>query len=202
MPKHRLRATLLIAIVVVIIAYAEGREQQTNPQQPGPSESREGAVRNPEAAALARTAGNSEALSQMEQSAECATKEGASTDGSARIGDFVRPDGAPDYEIIPFTVDQEHANREGARAAELLVDTQTKSEADYLLIARDIKARYSEYDAVTVQFTDLSAQGIPYNGGALIFNTPCGALHLGYVYGPPNRDGYVVAAGAPPALYP
>ena len=48
MPKHRLRATLLIAIVVVIIAYAEGREQQTNPQQPGPSESREeGAVRNP-----------------------------------------------------------------------------------------------------------------------------------------------------------
>ena len=203
MPKHRLRATLLIAVVVVvIIACAEGWEQQ-GPGATRASKSREdGAVRPTEATVPAETAGNWGALSQMKQSAVCATGEGASTDGSARIGNFVRPDGAPDYEIIPSRLDQEHANREGARTAELLVDTRTKSEADYVLIARDVKARYSEYDAVTIQFTDLSVQGIPYNGGALIFNTPCGALHLGYVYGPPNRDGYVVAAGAPPALYP
>jgi len=55
---------------------------------------------------------------------------------------------------------------------------------------------------VMAEFTDLSVDGIPYDGGALIFNTPCGALSLGYVYGPPNTDGYVVAAGAPPPLHP
>jgi hypothetical protein len=55
---------------------------------------------------------------------------------------------------------------------------------------------------VMAEFTDLSVDGIPYDGGALIFNTPCGALSLGYVYGPPNTDGYVVAAGAPLPLYP
>ena len=66
------------------------------------------------------------------------------------------------------------------------MDTRTKSEEGYALIARDIKARYSGYDAVTVKFTDLSVEGLPYNGGALIFNTPCGALVLGYVYGSPN----------------
>ena len=53
-------------------------------------------------------------------------------------------------------------------------DTRTKSEAGYALIARDIKARYSGYDAVTVEFTDLRVEGLAYNGGALTFNTPGG----------------------------
>jgi hypothetical protein len=108
----------------------------------------------------------------------------------------------PDYEIFDLTVNQERAGREGVRVAELMVNTRTKSEAAYTLIAREIKARYSGYDAVMVEFTDLSVEIIPYNGGALIFNTPCGALSLGYVYGPPNTNGYVVAALRPPPLYP
>ncbi|MCA1606893.1 MAG: hypothetical protein LC775_15810 [Acidobacteria bacterium] len=189
------------------MACEESQVQQTDPEQQGsgvteaPRSEEEGAVRYAEATALVE-AGNPDALAQTKQSAACTTREGRSPDGSARIGDFVRPDSVPGYEIFDLPVDQERAGREGARVAELLVDTRTKSEADYALIARDIKVRYSGYDAVMVEFTDLSVEGIPYNGGALIFNTPCGALSLGYVYGPPNTDGYVVAAGGPPPLYP
>jgi hypothetical protein len=127
---------------------------------------------------------------------------GREPDGSARIGNFIRPESVPDYEILDLTADQKRAAREGARVAEFLVHTRTKREADYALIARDIKARYSGYDAVVIEFTDLRSEWIPYNGGALIFNTPCGALSLGYVYGPPNSDGFVAEAGAPPPLYP
>ena len=206
MPKYRLQAAMLIAIGVVVMACEEGQVQQTDPEQlgsgvTGAPRSEEGSVRYAQATALVE-AGNADALAQTKQSALCATRESRSPDGSARIGDFIPPDSVPDYEIFELTVDQERAGREGARVAELLVDTRTKSEVDYNLIARDIKARYSGYDAVVVEFTDLSAERIPYNGGALIFNTPCGALSLGYVYGPPNTNGYVVAAGAPPPLYP
>jgi hypothetical protein len=208
MPKHHLRAAMLIAIVaVVVIAYEESQVQQSDPGQQGSDVSGalrsegEGAVRHTEATAPVES-GNSNALAQTNLSALCTTRGGRSPNGSARIGDFTPPDDVPDYEILPVTVERERASQEGARAAELLVDTRAKSEADYALIARDIKIRYSEYDVVTVQFTDLSVEGIPYNGGALIFNSPCGALYLGCVYGPPNRDGYVLAAGAPPALYP
>lgn len=207
MPKHRIRAAMLITLAVVVMACEEGQVQQTDPEQQGfgvagaSRSEEEGAVRYAEAPALAE-AGNFNALAQTNLSAVCTARENRSPDGSARIGDFVRPESVPDYEILDLTADQERAGREGARVAELLVDTQTKSEVDYNLITRDIKARYSRYDAVVVEFTDLSAETIPYNGGALIFNTPCGALSLGYVYGPPNTDGYVVEAGAPPALYP
>ena len=161
----------------------------------------EGAVRSGVVPALVE-AGNFNALSQTNLSAVCTTREDGSPDGSARIGNFIRPESAPHYEILDLTADQERAAREGARVAELLVYTRTKSEADYALIARDIKARYSGYDAVVIEFTDLRSEWIPYNGGALIFNTPCGALSLGYVYGPPNSDGFVAEAGAPPPLYP
>jgi hypothetical protein len=207
MPKHRLRATMLIVVGVVVMACEEGQVKQTDPEQQrsGVTEvprSEEGAVRYAEATPLVEAGGNPDALSQTKLSAVCTTREGRSPDDSAWIGDFVPPHSVPDYKILDLTVDQERAGREGARVAELLVDTRTKSEADYALIARDIKARYSGYAAVMVEFTDLSVEGIPHNGGALIFNTACGALYLGYVYGPPNTDGYVVAAGAPPSLYP
>ena len=207
MPKHWVRAAMLIAIVVVVMACEEGQVQQTDPEQQGSSvtgasrSEEEGAVHHAEATTLVES-GNPDALAQTKLSAVCTTRESTSPEGSARIGDFVPPHSVPDYKILDLIGDQERAGREGARVAELLVDTRTKSEADYALIARDIKARYSGYDAVIVEFTDLSVEGIPYNGGALIFNTPCGALSLGYVYGPPNTAGYVVAAGAPPPLYP
>ncbi len=206
MPKHRLRAAMFIVIGVVVVACEEGQVQQTDSEQQqsgliGAPRSEEGGVRYAEATALDE-ARNADALAQTEQSGLCATRESRSPDVSARIGDFILPDIVPDYEIFELTVDQERAGREGARVAVLVVNTRTKSEAGYTLIAREIKARYSGYDAVMVEFTDLSVEIIPYNGGALIFNTPCGALSLGYVYGPPNTNGYVVATGAPPPLYP
>jgi hypothetical protein len=200
MPKHRLRVAIVIAIAVVVMACEEGRVQQTDPEQQGFGVTE--APRSEEVGTALVEAGNPDALAQAKQSAVCTTREGRSPGGSARIGDFIPPESVPDYEILELTEDQERAGREGARLAELLVDTRTKSEAGYTLIAGDIKARYSGYDAVMVEFTDLSVEGIPYNGGALIFNTPCGAVSLGYVYGPPNTDGYAVAAGAPPPLSP
>ena len=198
---------MFIVIAVVITACEEGRVQQTDPEQQGSGvtgafrSEQEGAVRSGVAPALVE-AGNFNALSQTNLSAVCTTREDGCPDGSGRIGNFIRPESVPDYEILDLTADQERAAREGARVAELLVCTRTKSEADYALIARDIKARYAGYDAVVIEFTDLRSEWIPYNGGALIFNTPCGALSLGYVYGPPNSDGFVAEAGAPPPLYP
>jgi hypothetical protein len=207
MPKHRFRAAMFIVIAVVVTACEEGRVQQTDPEQQGSGvtgafrSEQEGAVRSGVAPALVE-AGNFNALSQTNLSAVCTAREDGSPDGSGRIGNFIRPESVPDYEILDLTADLERAAREDARVAEFLVHTRTKSEADYALIARDIKARYSGYDAVVIEFTDLRSEWIPYNGGALIFNTPCGALSLGYVYGPPNSDGFVAEAGAPPPLYP
>jgi hypothetical protein len=95
--------------------------------------------------------------------------------------------------------------REGARAARLLIDTRSREEEEFVLIARDLKFRYSDYDAVTVEFTDTedllfynddptTRDLLAYYGGALIFNTYDGVQYLGYVYGPPNMDGYYVKA--------
>ena len=47
---------------------------------------------------------------------------------------------------------------------------RSRSEEDFTLIARDLKARYSNYDAISAQFTDTSDL-FDYNGVALIFNT-------------------------------
>ncbi len=105
-----------------------------------------------------------------------------------RIGSFERPEGVPPYE----TLVEESADRGCTRAVRLLVDTPAADEAGYALIARDIKARYADLDAVTVEFTDTS-RAFSHNGSALIFNTPGGSYFMGYVYGPPNDDGYYVA---------
>ena len=106
-----------------------------------------------------------------------------------RIGSFERPEGVPPYETL---VEEPADSRGCARAVRLLVDTRADSEAGYSLIARDIKARYADLDAVTVEFTDTS-RAFSHNGSALIFNTPGGSYFMGYVYGPPNDDGYYVA---------
>jgi hypothetical protein len=106
-----------------------------------------------------------------------------------RIGSFERPEEVPEYEILESLP----ADRDGAHAARLLVDTRSRSEEDFTLIARDLKARYSNYDAVSAQFTDTS-DVLDYNGVALIFNTPAGAYYIGYFFGPPNNRGYYVKA--------
>lgn len=106
-----------------------------------------------------------------------------------RIGSFEKPESVPEYGIL----EKKPGEREDACGVRLLVDTQVRSEPDFTLITRDIKARYAEYDAVSMEFTDTAA-AFSYNGGAVIFNTPDGAYYIGYIYGPPNNKGYIVRA--------
>ena len=127
---------------------------------------------------------------------------GTGPDGGAlKIGDFETPERVPEYEVLEKHLD----TRDGARALRLLIDTRSREERYFVLIARDLKSRYSDYDAVSVQFTDtedvlfynddpLTRDLLVHYGGALIFNTYEGAYYLGYIYGPPNMDGYYVEA--------
>ena len=128
----------------------------------------------------------------------------APDEGDLKIGSFEAPESVPDYEILEERV----IERDGARAARLLVDTRSRAEEDFVLITRDLKARYSDYDAVSAVFTDtedvlfydgdkldpLTRDVLAFYGGALIFNTYDGVYYLGYVYTPPNTDGYYVKA--------
>jgi hypothetical protein len=127
---------------------------------------------------------------------------GSGTDGGdPKIGSFEAPERVPEYEVLEKTLD----SRDGARAVRLLIDTRVREEEYFVLIARDLKARYSDYDAVSVQFTDTedllfynddprTRDLLAYYGGALIFNTYDGVRYLGYIYGPPNMHGYYVRA--------
>ena len=121
--------------------------------------------------------------------------------GDLKIGDFEAPERVPDYEVLEKSLD----SRDGARAVRLLVDTRSREEEEFVRIARDLKSRYSDYDAVSVEFTDtedvlfynddpITRDLLAYYGGALIFNTYEGVEYLGYIYGPPNTDGYYVKA--------
>ena len=121
--------------------------------------------------------------------------------GDLKIGDFEAPERVPDYEVLEKSLD----TRDGARAVRLLIDTRSREEEHFVLIARDLKSRYSDYDAVSVEFTDTedllfynddpqTRDLLAYYGGALIFNTYDGVRYLGYIYGPPNMDGYYVRA--------
>ena len=126
---------------------------------------------------------------------------GLAPDEGDKIGNFEAPERVPDYEVLQESLD----TRDGARAVRLLIDTRSREEEYFVLIARDLKSRYSDYDAVSVEFTDTedllfyhddpyTRDLLAYYGGALIFNTYDGALYLGYIYGPPNMDGYYVKA--------
>ena len=121
--------------------------------------------------------------------------------GDLEIGSFQAPERVPEYEVLEKRSDR----RNGARAARLLIDTRSRGEEELVLIARDVKSRYADYDAVSVEFTDtedvlfynddpLTRDLLVHYGGALIFNTYEGAYYLGYIYGPPNMDGYYVKA--------
>jgi hypothetical protein len=112
-----------------------------------------------------------------------------STVSEIRIGSFEPPDRVPEYELL----EEKPVENADARAVRLLVTTPARGKADYVLISRDIKARYADYDAISVEFTD-TEDFLDYNGGALIFNTPKGATYMGFIYGPPNTKGYYVRA--------
>jgi hypothetical protein len=123
----------------------------------------------------------------------------ASGEGEPKIGNFEAPKYVPGYKILDENLD----SRDGAHAVRLLIDTRSRAQESFVLIARDLKSRYSYYDAVSAEFTDtedllfynddsVTRDQLAYYGGALIFNTYDGALYLGYIYGPPNMDGYYV----------
>jgi hypothetical protein len=127
---------------------------------------------------------------------------GSGTDvGDLKIGSFEAPERVPEYEIL-----EESSNRrQGVRVARLLIDTRSRGEEQFVLITRDLKSRYSDYDAVSVEFTDTedvlfynddprTRDLLTFYGGALIFNTYDGSSYIGYIYTPPNLDGYVVMA--------
>jgi hypothetical protein len=106
-----------------------------------------------------------------------------------RLGSFERPEGVPAYEIL----EEIPTGGDGARSARLLVDTRSRSQEDFTLITRDLKARYADYDLVSVEFTDVSVV-LGYNGGAIIVNTPLGAQRAGFIFAPPIEGYYVKAA--------
>ena len=106
-----------------------------------------------------------------------------------RVGSFERPEDVPAYEIL----EERQTESDGVRSARLLVDTRSRSQEDFTLIARDLKARYADYDFVSVEFTDVSVV-IDYHGGAVIVNTPIGSQRAGFLFGPPSGGYYVTAA--------
>ena len=106
-----------------------------------------------------------------------------------RIGSFERPESVPGYEVL----EKRPTGRAGARSAQLLVDTRSRSQEDFTLITRDLKARYADHDIVSVEFTDVSVV-IDYHGGAVIVNTPLGSQRAGFLFAPPSGGYYVSAA--------
>jgi hypothetical protein len=103
-----------------------------------------------------------------------------------RVGSFERPERVPDYEILEKTPTESL----GTRSAQLVVDTRARSRKDFTLITRDLKARYADYDVVSLEFTDTS-EVLDYHGGAIITNTALGARNAGFYYAPPP-SGYLV----------
>jgi len=139
---------------------------------------------------IAEDAGIVEGTVGEERVDGCARRESGGEEREIRIGDFAPPgeaEGTPPYEVL----EEVRVERDCVRAVRLLVDTRADDEAGYTLIARDLKAKYENLDAVTVEFTDTSG-AFAYEGSALIFNTPPGSYYIGYSYGPPNNEGYIV----------
>jgi hypothetical protein len=103
-----------------------------------------------------------------------------------RVGSFERPGDVPGYEVLEETP----VESDGARSAQLVVDTRSRGREDFTLITRDLKARYAGYDVVSIEFTDTS-EVLDYHGGAIIVNTAIGARNAGFYYAPPSEGYYV-----------
>lgn len=200
-----LLAALLITAAAILAGCEAGRTSTTEHQKPDRTKVAprvdqgftDSGRTSPSTASV-----NAKNLSQLEQNSVCATQSIATLRNErSLIGNFTPPDDVPEYEARELAKGEEKTGRSTLKVAKLMVDTPTGDVSAYTFITEDIKATYADYDAVTVEFTDLSTGMLPYNGGALIFNTACGALYVGYVYGPPER-GYIVEAGKSPSLYP
>lgn len=177
---------LAAAVAAVALAVAPlgacGGEETRRAERPGTPSNAEDAAGQDAGRGEAMGPGGTTAVEETPaETARCEQGE------ELRIGSFERPEGVPPYE----TLEEEPADRGCVKAVRLLVDTRADDKAGYTLIARDLKAKYRELDAVTVEFTDTSG-AFAYDGSALIFNTPSGSDFMGHVYGPPNNDGYYV----------
>ena len=111
------------------------------------------------------------------EASRAASEEGGGFE-ELRVGSFRRPEDVPAYEIL----EERPTGSDGIRSARLLVDTRSRSQEDFTLIARDLKARYADYDFISVEFTDVSVV-IDYHGGAVIVNTPVGSQRAGFLRG-------------------
>ena len=188
-PPHKV---FLAAMAVVVLALSgacggeEGEASDTTARtRGGEPVSRAGGEQ------IAEDADTVEGTGAVEKRVDgCTRRESGGEGRGLRIGDFARPgeaEGVPPYEVL----EEERVERDCVRAVRLLVDTRADDEAGYTLIARDLKAKYEDLDAITVEFTDTSG-AFAYEGSALIFNTPPGSYYIGYSYGPPNNEGYIV----------
>ena len=179
------RANHLIFVLVaaVLLAGCSGEESRRAPEDPA----------EPSTASSARpeeggTTGANTAVPMPPTTEE----PGCRAEGSEyRIGDFAPPDEGtvPPYEVL----EEERVEQDCAEALRLLVDTPARDKAGYTLIARELKSRHKDLDAVSVEFTD-TEDTFSYAGAALIFNTSAGAQFIGYAYGAPNDVGYYVSA--------
>lgn len=191
MSTHPPRSYLLAATTVVVLALSGacgGEEGQvsgaTERVSGGESEGRAGGGR------IVEDAGGVESTGAVGETVDGCARRESREEREIRIGDFAPP--GESEEVQPYEVlEEEPVERDCVRAVRLLVDTRADDEAGYTLIARDLKARYEDLDAVTVEFTDTSG-AFAYEGSALIFNTPPGSYYIGYSYGPPNNEGYIV----------
>ncbi len=180
----RVLAVLLVGVCVLAGCGTEEVQTSSDVREEATGDNDQGAAQP-----VGQRDGEGEAESTVEATSvrlRCSDEERAGRE-EIRIGDFEPPESVPEYE----TLEEKPDERDGAEATRLLVDTRARSEEEYTLITRDVKVAYSELDAVGIEFTD-TTDGFSYNGSAVIFNTPCGSDYIGYIFRPPNNEGYEV----------
>ena len=170
-------------VAAILLAGCSGKESRRVPEDPAKTSAAKPAVSEGEGTTPGSTEVPMPPTTAAERSCSPEARE-------HRIGDFAPPEGRiPLYEVL----EEESVEQDCAQAIRLLVDTQARDKKDYTLIARDLKSRHKDLDAVSVEFTDTEGT-FSYSGAALIFNTSAGAQFIGYAYGAPNDVGYYVSA--------
>lgn len=154
------RVILIAALAFLVTAGSLPRCGATGP--PDPSKAQEDSPTKETGEQAKQTLARQEATGEVESIAEttmeasgrvrCSEEEKKERE-DLRLGDFEPPEDAPEYEIFQ----EQPVDRYGAKAAQLLVDTQARSEEDYALIARDIKSEYAALDAVRTAFLNYYA---------------------------------------------
>jgi hypothetical protein len=178
----RANALIFVLVAATLLGACSDEESRRPPKGP-PEASAASFSRSEEAGTTA--ASTTVPMPPTAEEADCPAE-----DADYRIGDFAPPEEGtvPPYEVL----EEERVEQDCAEALRLLVDTRARDKAGYTLIARDLKSRHKDLDAVSVEFTD-TEDTFSYAGAALIFNTSAGARFIGYAYGAPNDDGYYVS---------